>query len=689
MEAGKPLVIKIEGFGIDYITPPVPLLKEIQGYGLKPTEQKWIRPILPDDDEIKSYTKEEKLALIEREFRRRLFGFWFMKYDKTTKTSTPTYLTGSCYFYLTHWFIAAVTIDGYPEYRTAVKEWFYVLDVCHKDICCFGAIMGCQKRFGKTECILADEYNQATLTKTDSLFGMNSISSTEARNNLFKSRIMRSHKRIPNYLKPVSNETKSKREITSELTFKGESLGDGKYKRALNNVIDHRPTLVSAYQGKRPAYIFFDEPGSVEEISLIDWWTTVKQQLALGPTIFGKCFLPTTLESMNPKGAPEFKEIWYKSDITKRSKNNRTESGLYKYFKPFYKGMEGFIDEYGDDMVAEAKQYLENELENADANGKIKLKRQYPSNEEEMFYVINEGSGLNLQNIQDQINYNEGSPVPLSFYGNLEWIDGVVDNPLGLKWVQNDNGKWCIMLHPKTPNAQIIDKGKRTPNNGTYGNTGIIGVDPISAVKSFSKRKSDLAMFGWKFIHISEEFSDCPIFDYVAETPNPYDGFEDVIKTAVYFGIPLHIERNKEGLIAHIEMRGYGNYMIQRPSFSISQYSENKNDDGKGSPNSSDAWRNTLFTSAKGVIETRCGFQDFYNEKNEKTRQMSKFYLTRTLESLQPFNPSEKWTPFDLPVAFMHAVVMRTQYVAPKVEKKKVQFNFTRYQIKGGKSVRM
>ena len=677
MEEGQELVINIEGFGIPYKTPPIPKLEEIYGYNLPQKEQKWIRPILPDDEQIQTYSQEDMLALIEREFRRRVFGFWFMN------NGVPTYVTGSNYFYLTYWFIAAVNEDGYPDHREAVKEWFYVMDICHKDIFCFGAIMGCQKRFGKTEICLADEYNHATLIIKDSLFGMNSLSSTEARNNLFKSRLMRSHKRIPNYLKPISNETKSKREITSELTFKGTSLGSGKYTNALNNVIDHRPTLVSAYQGKRPAYIFFDEPGSVDEISLIDWWTTVRQQLALGKRIFGKCFLPTTLESMNPSGAAEFKELWYKSDINKRDGNGRTESGLYKYFKPHYKGREGFIDEYGFDLIDEAKKFRQNELDNADANGKMKIKRQYPENEDEMFYVINEESQLNLQNIEDQLNYNEANPH-LCPYGDLDWIDGIIDN--GVKWTINPNGKWCITKHPTVKNAMIIRNGKKTPNNGIDGDGGMIGIDPISGVKAFSRRKSDLGMFGWDFQKPTDELSDVPAFDYVARTPNPYDGFEDVIKTCVYFGWKAHIERNKEALITHMEMRGYENYMQRRPAFSISEHSENKNDNGYGTPNNSPAWRNTLFTSAKGVIETKCGFQDaIYGDKT--VREISKFYLSRTLKTLQVFKPAEDWNDFDLAVAFMYCIVMRHQYVVRKVEKKVTKIKLPKYQIVNGRSV--
>lgn len=1030
LKKSDPLIINIDGFGIAYVTPEVPPLYEIEGYKLPKEQQKWRRPIIPDDDQITSYTQEEKMSFIEREFRRRVFGFWFMN------NGIPTYLTGSNYFYLTYWFIAADTEDGYPEHREAVKEWFYVMDICHKDPNCFGAIMGCQKRFGKsidletdiptpsgwkkmkdihvgsqvfgrdgkpttvtfeseiqyqrtcyeitfsdnskivadadhrwlasnvsdrgyratsgstertireqvvtsqqifdtiktkggtsnwsienckpveyekkiipipayifglwlgdgskdypvltsqdeelvtawnkygksigltpktrsithsllsngkqnsfvkliknigvyknkhipetylqsstkdriallqglmdtdgtsaiskkrnafsfcnknkklvdgvkelvsslgikstlrayyhkkeidptyyltflsydivpfrmkrkisntnsltiknspskrrfirsmkvidsvpvkciqvdnndhtylitksfipthnTEICLSDLYNTATLLIKDALFGMNSLSGNEAKNNLFKSRLMRSHKRIPNWIKPYSNESSSRREITSELTFKGKPLGDGRYSEALNNVIDWRPTLVSAYQGKKPAYIFFDEPGSIEEISLTDWWTTVKQQLALGRNIKGKCFLPTTLESMDPKGAEEFQEIYYNSDINKRDANGRTQSGLYKYFKPHYKGREGFIDEYGFDLVDEAKKFRQNELDNADDKGKYKIKRQYPESEEEMFYIINDESQLNLQNIQDQLDYIKAQPTdtPLFQYGNIEWIDFIQDNPSGCVFIPDppntiNKGKWCFQKKPNTPNMIVWKNGKMAPANGFDGSAGIVGVDPITGVKTFSDRKSDLAMFGWWFQDAMDANSDCPIFDYVGKTPNPYDGFEDVIKTLIYLGIPAHIERNKEALIAHIEMRGYENYMVKRPSFSISQDSENKKDDGFGTPNVGDGWRNTLFTSLKGITETKVGWQEIITDEGKIVKRMSRFYLVRTLEAKRNFKAYEKWTKYDLTVAEMYCVVMRHQYVIPKPSKREpVVLNFPKYRIR-------
>ena len=393
MKEGSKITIHIEGFHVPYITPPVPKLSEIAGHNLPKKQQKWIRPVFPSDEEAKLMPKSEVFEIIKTDLIRRIEGYWFMN------NGTPTYITGSHYFTLTHWYMAAVNKDGYPEYRNAAKLWFYTKDIADKDENCFGLIMMCQKRFGKTEYELADIYNKATrggirvlkglvIEDKDCLFGMQSLTATEAKNNLFKSRLMRSHMKIQRYLKPESNETGSKREIVGELTFKGTNIGGGKYKDALRNTIDHRPTLVSAYQGKRPRQIFIDEPGSIEEMDLENWWTTVKEQLALGTKAFGKAFLPTTLETMTPRGADAFKKIWEESDPKKRDSNGRTTSGLYRYFKAQYFGREDFIDEYGDDLIEEARQFRANQLENASPSQQQKIKRQYPETEEEAFGLI-------------------------------------------------------------------------------------------------------------------------------------------------------------------------------------------------------------------------------------------------------------------------------------------------------------
>ncbi len=198
---------------------------------------------------------------------------------------------------------------------------------------------------------------------------------------------MRSHRRIPNYLKPNSNDSKGVKEITSELTFKGEK-GDGKYQLGLENVIDWRPTLASAYQGKRPREVYWDEAGSIEEMDIADALSTVKQQLQIGKRAFGKIFMPATIETMTPKGAPLFQKIWQESNPNKRDANGRTESWLYRYYNPQYEGREDFIDEYGNSLVDEAKKFRANELEIATPANQKKIKRQYSETIDEAFDVV-------------------------------------------------------------------------------------------------------------------------------------------------------------------------------------------------------------------------------------------------------------------------------------------------------------
>lgn len=364
--------------GLIYSLPKMPDEKGIDGYGLPKKKQKFQKTIFLPQEEFDKLNKESGLEILTTELTRRLEGYWFFN------NGTPTYITGSHYFYLNYWYIAATTPDGMPEYRAAQRKWAYFIDLCEKDNLCFGGIMLSGKRFSKTEFALAHIYNLATLIENDCLFGLQSFNSTEAKNNLFKGRIIRSHRRIPDYLKPTSNDSRGKKEITSELTFIGEKDGS-RYRGGLNNVIDHRPTLVSAYQGKRPREVYIDESGSVEEMDIIEAYSTIKQQLQIGKRAFGKIFLPATLESMTPKGAPLFFQIWNESNPAVRDANGRTQSWLYRYFNPQYEGREDFIDEYGNSLIEEAKTFRKNELDAATISGQIKIKRQYPETVDEAF----------------------------------------------------------------------------------------------------------------------------------------------------------------------------------------------------------------------------------------------------------------------------------------------------------------
>jgi len=262
--------------------------------------QKWKRQEIPDGKELELLSEQEKLTIIERELRRRIFGVHMMINGELT------YITGDHYFFLNYWYMAADTFDGFPEYRDNHKWYFYYRDLVDKDTLCFGSIFITQKRYAKTEIDLSIITNAATLIDTDCLYGMQSTNATEAKNNLF-SRVVRSWRMLPELMKPVdSGETNPKTQL--DFSEPGKSSKKGvkkKYKRVLNNQITYRPTIPSAYQGKRPRKIFLDEPPTIEEMDILEWWTTVREQLRLGNKILGKASMPATVETMTYKGCTQ------------------------------------------------------------------------------------------------------------------------------------------------------------------------------------------------------------------------------------------------------------------------------------------------------------------------------------------------------------------------------------------------
>lgn len=385
-------IIKLGEDELVYTLPPLPDEKDIAGYGLPSAEQKFKRQIFLSQDEYERLPDEKKREIIKRELIRRIYGYWFFN------NGVPTYITGSYYFFLNYWYMNAITEDGYGEYRWAQSKMAYFYDLVEQDEFCFGGIMMSAKRFAKTEFGLADMYNIATrgairrignkeIADEGCTFGMQSLNSNKARQELFKDRILRSHRAIPNYLKPKSNDSLGKKEMTSALTFFGDKQGDNST-NSLENTILHKPTQESAFQGTRPRKIYWDEAPTMEEMDIVAAQKTVKQQLQIGKRAFGKLMMPATLETMKPKGAPLFEKLWKMSDPLKRDENGRTESWMLRYFNPQYEGREDFVDEYGNSNTEEAKQWKQNELDIAGEGSQKTINRQYPDTVKQCFDVI-------------------------------------------------------------------------------------------------------------------------------------------------------------------------------------------------------------------------------------------------------------------------------------------------------------
>jgi len=372
---------------ITYLTPEIPERELIAGYGLPKHEQKWKRVPFPLDEEFESMAPHEQNDALVSNLTKRIHGYWFFN------NGVPTYITGDHFMYINHWFIAAETHDGYPEYRMSDLLNFYFWDFCEKDENCVGQIYLTQKRDGKSEKGMCMVYNKVSIY--DNKHGaLQSLTGPTAKTNLFD-RIIRSWDKMPYYMKPVDEgiypPKKSLRFFApSKKTTKSKRLVA---KKAIDSWIDYLPTVATALQGKKPFRVLLDEPGTVQEMNLVEWFTTTKMQCVTGRKITGKINLPTTIETLSSNGAKGFIEIWNKSDYRDRDANGQTKSGLYRYFKPAYLGYEGFVDEFGNDMKNkegeyEAKIYLQNKFDAASPEDRIKLKRQYPFTIEDAFDMV-------------------------------------------------------------------------------------------------------------------------------------------------------------------------------------------------------------------------------------------------------------------------------------------------------------
>lgn len=655
--------IKIELFeGAIYETPPLPNKEEILFYDKPQKEQKWTRLQVapPNYDDL---PEDEQILLIQQDQHRRRYGVWFYN------DGQPTYITGDHYFYLTHWYIAAENDTGYPDYRKANRNHLYHVELCRKDPLSYGQIFITGRRFGKTELALAALYNQTTLNKNRH-GGLQSLSMKDAKENLFINRVVRSHKRIHSDFKPITDDPDPKTVLrfTEPITKKKKERVESK--ESLGSYVDFEETKESGYQGKKLHDILLDEPGTMENMDLISWWNTTKECLKVGNKIIGTAYLPTTLENMTFKGGLSFREMWYASDPKKRDANGHTQSGLYRYFNPAYCGLEGFVDEYGNDKVNEkgellSKIYLDNQRSAASPEQLEKLKRKFPYTPEEALFV--EGSSVfPVGRINDQINYNMG----LSDFvrrGQLHWVG---TSRQKVEFVDDPNGQWQIAIMPpfdKQNNNEIVSGYLNPLNEGMGG----IGVDPFDHDNVTGQRKSNgaIAVFLSPMLTAPTR-SNCFSALYLGRPAMAELFFEEAAKAVVFWGMKALIENNRPGCWQYLKKYGLINFVakVRGDEFSKS---------------TSRDWKEGIATTGDGVREAMVNTGSLYMHhfigKISAHTQTEKMGIKPedVIDGLHGFCPINDyledwakfdvtdWTPYDTTVASLLAILQskRTKIV--------------------------
>lgn len=671
--------------GVLFTIPDPPPKAQILNYNKPKKDQKWVRTLLPENYDYLSKDEQDAFAFEENRKCRDGIHLYI--------NGVITFITGDHYHYL-NWF----KIDsGYPEYRDRDRRWFYHWYLCDNDQDCIGQCYGKLRRDGYSYRVDSIILNRARKT-FDSNYGIVSKTGDDAKEMFAK--LIHGFINYPAFFKP---QVKSAEDVQKVLEFKTPQqkittkTRVTKKEISLGTKIDYRATGENAYDGLKLKILAADETGKWLDANVEKWYNIAKTCVTLGGKIIGKMLFGSTVNE-STKGGANFNSIWNKSSILNKTENGRTKSGLWRYFVPAYDGLEGFIDEYGMGVIETpeepvmgidgclikigARQYLETERkskrDDGDMVGYYEELRQRPFTEAEMFMdPANEKVSFDIDKIYQQVEHNSGITTNYLVRGNFTWRNGERDTEV--VWEPDKNGKWLVYWMPKHDdrNKHVIKYGQKAPANT---HEGAFSTDPIDHKFTSSNKKSMAASHGFRKLSIVlPEMSNIFISQYWGRPADPSIFYEDMLMQCVFYGWEILGESNKPGCINHFRNRGYENYLMDRPAFTHSDYSE-KNQKEKWIPNTGQVEsgiRRMLVEHLQSYVYQNIGI-------NSVTGNMGCCLFDDTLHDWAKFNV-EDWTDYDLTVSAMYAVIASKSYTVKKVEPQTINL-FKRYDNRGTQS---
>lgn len=533
----------------------------------KKAEQFWEPTKLPKDytklrdkevsrqDEDKEFFDPVLEQFRTQEWDRRLNGFWFMNNGKAQ------YITGLHYFYLCYWNLDT----GLPKYRDTDRKYFYFLQYCIEDPECFGMVEITKRRQGKTfrGGVFLYEY---TSRAKNARAGIQSKTGADAKE-VFRKAVVQPFKKLPDFFVPVFDQSKGLTP-TSELRFyntviKGKKANSIRDDEELESMIDWKPSEAISYDGQKIHRYLGDEVGKTAEVNVWERYLVTRYcHLDDEGKIIGKALLTTTVEDMEQGGAA-FKKIWDNSDqVTQTGK--RTPSGLYRYFCPADETR--YYDQYGYAHRERALNEIleERQLLTKDSRALSAIIRKEPLSWEEAFRI--DGSkclydAMKLNERLDRLSWKEN----LTTRGNFVWENGQKDTRV--LWEPSKNGRWEVvkLFSDDKESNNIVRKGDSYyPNNNGF----VMGIDPVDHNQTQDGRRSNGAgMVLQKYNSVREDdiYNYAFVCKYMYRPESVQIFYEDMIKTAVYYGCQVLFENQKIGLMHYFNDRGYGSFLMWLP----------------------------------------------------------------------------------------------------------------------------
>lgn len=639
--------------------PKPPSYKHIANWDKDVSDQRWRIPSeILTQRQFDALDADSQIDYLKLILKWRREGYWFYNHGKIQ------YLTGDHFFYLAFW-----RIDGIvPYWKDSDATFFYIEYHAQMLEDCLGWMQVTNRRDGKTGKATAILYNRITLSK-DANGGIQSKTNPDGK--MIFRKLVRSWKSLPAYLKPTdTGDTNPSQSLRFEEPAKRSSKGERKeYKAVLNSKIDYKPSTAEAYDGSKLKYYYDDEYGKTTEVDVYERWQIVKECLVQGRNVVGKSLHTTTAEEMEDKGGAAAKAMWDDSDLFEAKKDGRdfSISGLLRWFKPATMGLEGFIDEYGYSVVKDppkpikgidgkkitygSKTYINKRRMGLKGSTLANEKRKYPLTIDEAFIEDGKLSPFDIIKLNDQLSYNGGLDKKKVVRGNFVWIDK--DN-LEVGFSPTETGRWKVLWMPPAVdrNAKVLIRGSYKPAHFT---TLVAGCDPFDHKVTTDNRKSNGASYVYRKLAVFEpEFSETFVCEYVNRPATPDMFYEDMVKQCIFYGCQLLCENNKIGLINWFDNNGYGQYLMERPDFTHTDYSRKRQKE-KGIPMNSEAVRQRAIEVTEEFIYKNTGY-------NEATGGYGNVYFNELIKCWIKFNP-QKWTDYDEFVAAALCLFGKERYV--------------------------
>jgi len=480
----------------------------------------------------------------------RLCGEWIMINGK------ETYIPPSFWFYLN-----CCPLDvGLPTYRNTDKKLYYIWEYCCEDPCCAGLVDVERRRMGKT-------YKSGSILLDRSSLYDNHHASIQSKTSpdakqVFLKTVVRFFKKMPDFFRPVYDQSKGVTP-TTELRFfqtvkKGKRAEEVLDVEELESWIDWVSSDIFALDGSKLGTYVMDEFGKTLECNVWDRWNVVRYCLDQDGVWTGKALLTSTIEEMESGGSAA-KQIWDSSNPADKDANGRTKSGLYRFFLPAYETT--MFDKFGMPREEEAKVFYLNQREGLknDSRALSSIIRKNPFSIIEAFRIDSQKclyDSEKLNNQLDKISWSENVVTR----GNFVWKNGERDTTV--EFVKDKNGHWEICYLPKESNLiSKVGNYYRPMNTGNFVAAG----DTFSHKIVKDNRRSDGALIvKMKFNANSDSpYNNAFVCKYRYRAQSPEIQYEDMLKTAVFFGCQILFESNKNNWRDYFVHRGYEAFLMK------------------------------------------------------------------------------------------------------------------------------